>query len=61
MHPPSKKEGLRGIGYSMNMVIDKKKSNFGSQDWLWFQIWFIMTFNYKMRHILLQNASVFLL
>ena len=42
----------------MAMIIDTKKSNFGSQEWVWFQIWFtIMTLCNKMRQIVLQNAT----
>ena len=51
----------------MRVVLDTKRSIFGSQHWLWFNIWFIMILYYKMRQIfknvtaiLLQNASGFL-
>ena len=59
-HSPSKEERPRGIGNNMSMVLDTRKSNFMSQQWLQFHIWFIMTLYYKMRQnasILLQNAS----
>ena len=46
-----KNGGLRDIGYSMNMVLDTKKSVFRSQWWLRFHIWFIMTIYYKMGQI----------
>ena len=61
IHPLSRKEGLRKIGYSMTMVLDTKKTIFRSQEWLWFHIWFIMTFYYKMRQMLLQNTKDVLL
>ena len=61
IHPPSRKEGLKKIGHSMNMVLDTKKTIFTRQEWLWFHIWFIMTFYYKMRQILLQNTKDVLL
>ena len=35
--------------------------NFESQECIWSQIWFIMTFYYKMRQILLQDATAILL
>ena len=48
----------------MRIVLDTKRSIFGSQHWLWFNIWFIMILYYKMRQIfknvtaiLLQNAT----
>ena len=48
----------------MRVVLDTKRSIFGSQHWLWFNIWFIMILYYKMRQIfknvtaiLLQNAT----
>ena len=31
------------IGHSLNIAIDVKKSNFGSQKWLQFYIWLFMT------------------
>ena len=49
-HPPSNGEGLRDIQHSMSMVLDTR-----------FHIWFIMTLYYKMRQILLQNATAILL
>ena len=48
--PTSNGEGFRGIQYSMSMVLDTR-----------FHIWFIMTLYYKMRQILLQNATGILL
>ena len=45
----------------MNMVLDTKKTIFTSQEWLWFHIWFIMTFYYKLQQILLQNTKDVLL
>ena len=56
-----KNGGLRDIGYSMGMVLDTKKSVFGSQQRSRFYIWFIMTIYYKMRQLLLQNARAILL
>ena len=63
-HPPSENKGLRNIGHNMRVVLDTKRSIFGSQHWLWFNIWFIMILYYKMRQIfknltaiLLQNAT----
>ena len=47
--------------YNMSMVLDTRKCNFGSQKWLWFHIWFIITFYYKVRPTLLQIATVILL
>lgn len=44
-------------GYKMSMVLDTRKSNFGSQRWLWLYTWFIMTLHYRMRQILVQNAK----
>ena len=43
------------------MVLNTKKYNFGSQEWSWFHFWFIMAPYYKMRQILLQNATTILL
>ena len=43
------------------MVLDAKKFNFRSQEWLSLKIRFIMTLYYKMRQILLQNATAILL
>ena len=45
------------IRHIMTIILDTKKSNFGTQYWLWFHIWYIMTLYYKMRLILLQNAA----
>ena len=39
------------------MVLDIRKSNLGSQQWLRFHFGFIMTLNYTMRLILLRNAT----
>ena len=61
IHLPSKKKWLRDIGYSMTTALDTRISNFGSQEWLWFYIWFTMTLYDKMRQILLQNATAILL
>ena len=47
---PSNGEGFRDIHHSMSTVLN-----------LGFHIWFIMTLYYKMRKILLQNATVILL
>lgn len=44
-------------GYKMRLVLDTRKSNFGSQCWLWLYTWFIMTLHYRMRQILVQNAK----
>ena len=46
-----KNERLRGIEYSISMVLDTKKSVFGSQKWSRFHIWFIMALYYKMRQL----------
>ena len=43
------------------MVLDTNQLNFGGQEWLQFHIWFIMTLYYKIRQILLQNATTILL
>ena len=51
IHPFSNKEGIREIGYSMTMVLDTKRSNFESQEWLRFYIWFIMKLYYEMRQL----------
>ena len=48
--PPSDGEGLRDIQHSMRMVLDTR-----------FHIWFIVTLYYKMRQILLENATTILL
>ena len=61
IHPHSKKKGLRNIGHSMSRVLNTKKSFFGNQQYLRFDIWFIMTLSYKMWQILLQNATVIIL
>ena len=61
MHRSSKKEGLRDIQYSMTVVLDTKKSNFGSQEWLWFHVWLIMTLYYKIQQILLETVTAILL
>ena len=52
-----KNEGLKNSGHSMGMLLDTKKFNFESQQWLRFHIWFIMTLYYKMRQLLLQNTT----
>ena len=57
----SKNEGLKNIGHSMSIVLDKKKSILGYQHQRKFHIWFIITFYYKMRQILLQNTTAILL
>ena len=51
----------KGNWTTMNMVLDTKKCNSGSREWLWFHICFIMTLYYKMRQILLQNEKTILL
>ena len=43
------KESLTDIGYSITMALDTKKSNLGSQEWLWFHT---MLLYYKMQQIL---------
>ena len=48
VHPPSNGEGLRDIWYNMSRILDTR-----------FYIWFIMRLYYKMRQILLQNATEF--
>ena len=48
-YPPIKK-GQCDIGYSMDMVPDATKSNFGSLERLWVHIWLIKT-------LLLQNVT----
>ena len=58
IHPPcNNNEGLWGIVNNMRMVLDTQRSGFGSQQWLWFNIWFILTLYYKMWQMLLQNAT----
>ena len=62
-------KGLSHIGNIMSMVLGTNKSVLGSQEWLRFHIWIIITLYYKMwkkllqntTSILLQNASGFLL
>ena len=49
------------IVFKMSMVLDIRKCNFGSQQCLWFHIWFILTVYYKMQQILLQNGTGILL
>ena len=44
----------------MARVLDTKKSNFGTQEWLWLHIWFIMTLYDKVRQMLLENATAIL-
>ena len=56
----SKDKVLWDIDYKMSMVLDTRKSSFGSQ-LLWFHIWFIMTLYYKIRQTLLQNTKAILL
>ena len=56
IHPPSTDEGLRDIGNNMKIVLDVRKSNFESQQWLRFHTWFIITLYYKIWQIL-QNAK----
>ena len=46
----SKKERLRGTGFSMTMILDTNKSNFGSQECLWFS--YLVPYG-----ILLQDAT----
>ena len=43
------------------MVLDTSKYILGSQQWLQLHIWLLMTLNYKIRQILLQNATAILL
>ena len=50
IHPHSKIEVPSDIRHKMSIVLDTRKSNFGSQQWLRFHIWFIMTLCCKMRH-----------
>ena len=50
IHPSSKNKGLRDIGHGMNMALDTKKFIFMNEQWLWFHIWFIMTWIYE-KHI----------
>ena len=45
----------------MTMVLDAKKPNFESPEWLWFLVWFIMALHYKMQHVLKQNETAILL
>ena len=45
----------------MVMVLDTSKYILGSQQWLQLHIWLLMTLNYKIRQILLQNATAILL
>ena len=59
-HPPSENKGLRDIVHNMRIVLDTKRSIFGSQHWLWFNIWFIMILYYKMRQIF-KNLTAILL
>ena len=49
------------IGHDMSMVLNTKKSIFRSQQSLQFHFGFILILYYKMRQILLQKASGFLL
>lgn len=51
MYPTSKDEGPRDTGNNMSMVQDTRKTNFVSQQWLRFHIWFFMTPYYKMRQV----------
>ena len=50
VRPPSNGEELRDIQHIMSMVLDTR-----------FDIWLIMTVNYKMRQILVKNATAILL
>ena len=50
LRPPSNSEVLRNIQRNMSMLLDTR-----------FHIWLIMTLYYKMRQILLQNATAILL
>ena len=61
MHQYSKDDGTINTGHKISMVLDTRKSNFGSQYWLRFHIQFIVTLDYKMQQILLQNATAILL
>lgn len=56
IYPYSKEEGQRELGDKMRMELDTRKSNLGSQKWLRFHTWFIMTFLLKMR----QSDSYFI-
>ena len=42
-HPPSKTEGIEDTGHTIGMVLDARKSVFGSQQLLKLHILFIMT------------------
>ena len=57
IYPLSKDKGLKYKLYSMSMELDTRKPNFGSQQWLWFHIWFMMTLYYKIQQMLSQSVT----
>ena len=59
-YTPSLQE-RRTKGQSITMVLDTKKSNFWSEEWLWFHTCFIMALYYKIQYVILQNARAILL
>ena len=61
MYFSNKYKGLKDIGSKMSMVLDTKKSSFGSFGFGFVFGWFIMRlYYYKMRETLLQNATAVL-
>ena len=54
-------KGLSHIGNIMSMVLGTNKFVLGSQEWLRFHIWIIITLYYKMWKKLLQNTTSILL
>ena len=53
-------KGLRDTRHKIKMVLDTRKYIFKSKPWLTFHIWSIMILYCKMRHAVLQNATVIL-
>ena len=48
----SRDNGLRNIKHRMSMALDTKKSILEIHQWLWFHIWFITSFFYKMKQLI---------
>ena len=61
IHLPFRNEELKRIGHNMRMLLDTKGSVFGSQQWLWFNIWFILKLYYKIWQMLLQNLKSYII
>ena len=48
----SRDNGLRNIKHRMSMALGTRKSILEIHQWLWFHIWFITSFYYKMQQLI---------